>query len=146
MKARSHNSVSGEGGRTVYLATALGDLVVWNLRTTHSGNGLLLRFLRSLHLDPGRAASLPRSFMAKEERERVAIFFTLGLDDHHLQRYIAYLKTREYSVETWKAIKFDANDVQEAVKGKNLIVKEVWEEIKDETCLGMNKDYAPIPY
>jgi hypothetical protein len=146
VKARSHNSVSGEECRTVYLATRLGDLVVWNLRTTHSGNGLLLKFLRSLHLDPGRAAFLPRSFMAKEERERVAIFFTLGLDDHHLQRYIAYLKTREYMVEIWKATKFDTNDVQKAVRGKNLIVKEVWKEIEGESCLGMNKDYAPIPY
>jgi hypothetical protein len=99
-----------------------------------------------LHLDPARAASLPRSFMAKEEGERVGIFFTLGLDDHHLQRYIAYLKTREYMVEIWKTVRFDVNDVQEAVKGKNLIVKEVWEEIKRETCIGMNKDYAPIPY
>jgi hypothetical protein len=61
-------------------------------------------------------------------------------------RYIAYLKTREYMVEVWKAIKFEANDVQEAVKGKNLMVKEVWEEIKGETRLGLNKDYAPIPY
>jgi hypothetical protein len=146
VKARSHNSVSEKEGRTVYLATRLGDLVVWNLRTTHSGNGLLLRFFHSLHLDPRRALSFPRSFMEKEERERLAIFFTLGLDDHHLQRYIALLKTRKYMVENWKAIKFDANDVQEAVKGKSLIVREVWEEIKGETGLGMNKDYAPIPY
>jgi len=146
VKARSHNSVSGKECRTVYLPTRLGDLVLWNLRTTHSGNALLLRFCRSLHLDPVKAASLPHLFLAKEDGERAAIFFTLGLDDHHLQRYVAYLKTRAYMVEAWKVVKIHSKDVQEAVKGKNLIIKEVWNEIKGETCIGMNEDYAPIPY
>jgi hypothetical protein len=121
-------------------------MVVWNLRTSHSGNGLLLRFWRSYHLDPGRAARLPPSLMAKEERERLAVFFTLGLDDHHLKRYLEYLKTREYMVGLWKQINSNNIDVQQAVKGKNLIVREVWEEIKGQPHLGMNKDYAPIPY
>jgi hypothetical protein len=145
VKARSHNSVSVADCKTVYLGTSVGDLVVWNLRTTHSGNGYLLRLWRSLHLSPGTAALLPRSLVAKEERERVAIFFTLGLDDHHLQRYIAYLKSREYMIESWKASNYGP-DVWEAVQSKNLIVRNVWDEIKGETCLGINKDHAPIPY
>jgi hypothetical protein len=83
--------------------------------------------------------------VANPERERVAIFITFGLDDHHLKRYIPYLKTRQYMVEIWKSMKWD-DDVWEAVKCKNLTLRNVWQEIKGESGVGLNKGYAPIPY
>ncbi|HME71946.1 MAG TPA: phytanoyl-CoA dioxygenase family protein, partial [Myxococcota bacterium] len=43
--AGSHNSVSNPSGKRVNLRTRVGDLIVWNLRTDHTGAATLLRLL-----------------------------------------------------------------------------------------------------
>lgn len=141
----SHNLVSSEKGTNIYLRTHLGDLVVWNMRTSHSGNGRLLRIARWLYLEPRRADRLPRFLFSPTEGERIALFFSFGLDDQHLERYIKYLKTRTYMVESWRSSQY-SDQVRQAAQGKPVIVRDVWSEIKEESGLGLNESYAPIPY
>lgn len=145
VRAQSHNFISAQKGKNVYLATSPGDLVVWNLRTSHSGNGHVLKVMRGLHLDPRIADRLPRFLFSSTDRERVALFFTFGLDDQHLKRYITYLKTRAYMVSTWRNSEYN-DAVWHAITGKALIVKDVWKDIREEAELGMNEFYIPIPY
>lgn len=145
VRARSHTLVSSREGRSLYVRTKPGDLVVWNLRTTHSGNGLLLRWLPRLTVPPYIADRLPRGLFAGSECERIALFATFGIDDHHLVRYLAYLKTRAYAVATWRNSRYD-DQVWNAVRQKQIVVKDVGSAILHEPGLGTNESYTPIAY
>jgi hypothetical protein len=159
----SHNTTLLDGPRLVgqnrYMNTKLGDVIVWNMRATHSGTGFLLKFPHWLQLEPdggprlpysldfigrisqklrGRGTSLaklPNFLIAPQERERCIIFFTLGADGPHLDRYLAYLKTRKYMVDIWRNSLYD-NSTWEAAKHKNIVIRDIWKLIKHEAGSG----------
>ena len=141
----SHNVVSTLRGANVYLRTRVGDVVVWNLRTSHSGTGKLLRVLPDLHLPPRVADWLPGFLFAPSAAERVALFFTFGLPGPHLDRYLRYLTTRAYMVRIWRNSHYD-DGTRAALAGKPLILLDVWSQVQHEHDLGRNEDYAPISY
>tara|TARA_B100000676_G_scaffold306975_1_gene364368 strand:- start:1705 stop:2613 length:909 start_codon:yes stop_codon:yes gene_type:complete len=89
-------------GRTRYVPSGVGDLIVWNLRTTHAGMG---RYLRGPIRRPisERTQHLVPSFMqSKLADSRLAMFASFGLAGRHLDRYLRYLKTRTYMVDIWR--------------------------------------------
>lgn len=102
VRVRSHNHASRHRGRSVNLSTEPGDLVVWYLRTSHSGNAVRLKGLRGLSLHPRVEGLLPRWLRAPEELERIAMFCTFGRPDHHLDRYIDYQRTRTDMPPHWR--------------------------------------------
>lgn len=153
-------------GENRYMNTRIGDVIVWNMRATHSGTGFLLKFPRWLQLEPdcgprlpysldligrisqrlrGRGTSLaklPNFLIAPQQRERCIIFFTMGADGPHLNRYLAYLKTRKFMIDIWRNSFYD-NSVWEAAKDKNIVIRDVWKDIKHEVGLGCeNFDYG----
>ena len=162
----SHHSLSNPGGKRVNVRTRLGDLVVWNLRTDHAAGATMLRFLPWVYVEtrwkelwesrylatvvrPFRAR-IPLVLFANSGPERAALFFSLGREDAHMERYVSYLKMRAYAIEAWKNSEYGP-DVWEAVRGKNIKVIDVGAEIRrrlaaGDTSLGVNADYAPIPY
>ncbi len=155
----SHNTVKPER-RGINTRTRPGDLVVWNLRTHHAGNGVVLRLAPGLYIEPPTLAwsprylfplkkpfpmRIPRFLIAPEQRERVALFGTFGLEGEHLDRFLTGLRARTYAVEKWRASRYD-DAVWEAVEGKDLIVRNMPEEIKDLEGIGLSKDWAPLPY
>jgi hypothetical protein len=88
--------------------------------------------------------------IAGEGRERASIFFTLGLDDAHLKRNMAYLKSRAYAIEILRRSVYGP-DLWETVKGKNIKVIDVGAEVRQQlatgdTSLGVNIGHATIPY
>jgi hypothetical protein len=150
----------------VNVRSRVGDLVVWNLRTDHAGAATLLRFIPWLYverrnigawqprylvpIDRPVSMSIPRVLIADEEPKRVALFFTLGLDDAHRARYTAYLKTRMYAVDLWKQSQYSP-DVWESARGKSIKVIDMGAEVRrqlatGDTSLGENIEYAAIPY
>jgi hypothetical protein len=145
IRKKSHNVTNTHEGENIYLRTRPGDLVLWNLRTSHSGNGRLLRLFPGIQLSPERADRLPQILFAPSEGERAALFWAYGLEDHHLKRYISYLKTRTYMVENWRNSHYDYS-VWEAAAGKDLVIREMHAEIQGETGLGASAGYVPIPY
>ncbi|GEM_PF-809509 len=164
--AGSHNSVSNPSGKRVNLRTRVGDLIVWNLRTDHTGAATLLRLLPWVCAEQRQTSRwnsrylvrlnrpfpmiVPRFLLADDGPERAALFFSLGQEDAHLERYLSYMKTRTYAVEKWKNSEYGP-DVWDAVRGKNIKVIDVGEEIRrrlaeGDTSLGVSKGYAAIPY
>jgi hypothetical protein len=167
----SHNTTLLDGlprlvGQNRYMNTRIGDVIVWNMRATHSGSGFLLKFPRWLQLEPdcgprlpysldfigrlsqklhGRRTSLakiPNLLIAPQERERCIIFFTMGADGPHLNRYLAYLKTRKFMIDIWSNSLYDES-VWEAAKDKNIVIRDMRQEIKHEAGLGCeNFDYG----
>jgi hypothetical protein len=161
----SHNAVSSPLAKPRNVRTRVGDLVVWNLRTDHAGAATMLWALPRLYLEiypwarncrylmrvsrPFRVR-IPRVLFASEGTDRAAIFFTLGREDAHLERFVSYLKTRAYAVENWKNSAYDP-DVWEAVRGKRIRVMDVGEEVRrrlgeGDPSLGANVGHVPIPY
>lgn len=73
-----------------YVASRLGDVVAWNLRLLHSGNG-------------GRHLPLPG--------QRLAVFCTYGRPGTHLDRYVRYLVTRRFYSDVLRNSTFHAGEL-----------------------------------
>jgi hypothetical protein len=100
-------------GESVTPAVRAGDLVVFDLRTTHFGNTMQLRWgRRGVFLDrvwrlperwpkvTSRAAAsaavrwLPGVFMPEHGLDRVVLFAMYGADDAHTRRFFAWMRTQ----------------------------------------------------
>jgi hypothetical protein len=98
----SHNFVSRHRGRAVNVGTEAGDLVVWSLRTSHSGNVVRMKGLPGVALHPRIEGALPAWLRVPEERERIAMFCSFGRPDRHVDRYIEYQRARKDMPPHWR--------------------------------------------
>ena len=123
----SHERAPRSAGRSVYAHSRLGDLVVWNLRTTHRGMVDLLRWPR-VPLPRKLGKKLPSLLkLPRPEGERIGCFWSYGADGPHLDRMIEYLRHRSYAIERWRATKYDAETLERA-RRSGLIVRDFHEE------------------
>lgn len=149
LRQGSHRTVSVNEGRHVAARTRPGDLVVWNLRTTHSGGAHLLR--NGAALNPATLAAkivrrLPKGWLTMpEHRQRIGIFWTFGLAGSHLDRYIAYLKTRRYSVDRWQAAMYPQEALADAA-GKGVEVRQVRRELELDPPSRIHEEHVPLPF
>jgi len=113
-----------DGGRAQLVDSEAGDVVVWNMRTLHSGNAVRLRFwpsfaalaptghLRRLKLGEDM---IPEWMQLPLERERAALFMSYGVESPHLDRYVSqFLSEAEepgretivtrFGEEAWEAL------------------------------------------
>jgi hypothetical protein len=81
-------------GKAYNIPTQVGDVVMWSLRTTHSGNNVRCRLAPNVCLHPRLEAKLPPWLRVPEQQERFATFCTFGRPDHHLERYLNNLVAR----------------------------------------------------
>lgn len=142
----SHRWVSTTRGKTRYTATRLGDVVIWNLRTSHAANGVRLKFARGVGVEPWLVEHLPESWLLPTEGERVALFLTYGLDDEHLERFIAYSKTRAFMIDLWRASTNVSEQAWALLRSAPVSYRDVWSEIRNEANLGANVPHVDIPY
>ena len=107
----SNYTVDTTKGQPIFVPTQVGDMVLWSLRTTHSGFMTRLRLLPNLFIplsilskiSGADAYSLPKFLFRSLERDlRMALFASYGIQDKHLERYIKYLCLRQYAVQTWQ--------------------------------------------
>jgi hypothetical protein len=145
LRAKSHNTTDHSFGKNVYVRTRPGDLAVWSMRTTHSGNGALLKFPRWVFPEPTAIPGIPKWRIAKADGDRLAVFAALGLNDGHHDRYIEYMKTRTYMVNSFRASKYDDETLAAAAK-IGLSVRDIAKEIEGDESVGKNVKWEPIPY
>jgi len=98
----------------MFVDAQAGDLVVWELKTVHSGEVVRLRWLPQLPLSPRVQTWLPERMRAPEDDERIVLFMTFGREGPHLDRYIEYLKGRDYMQNAWARSRFGPDTLQEA--------------------------------
>ncbi len=84
-KAGSHEAADGAD---VFADTRAGDIVVWNMRTLHSGNARRMKLFNNLPLHVGLENRLPDFLFREQQGERVSLFFSYGLEGKHLDHYI----------------------------------------------------------
>jgi hypothetical protein len=145
LRHRSHNTPKLNVGKNIYVRTRVGDVAVWSLRTTHSGNGTLLKFPKSVAPLPHQHDKFPKWAIAGKDGDRIALFAALGLDDAHMSRYVDYLKTRKYMCDIWRRSRYDQAALA-AAEEAGLIVRNVPLEIADDPTVGQHVDYAALPY
>jgi hypothetical protein len=145
LRAKSHNTADHSYGENVYVRTRVGDVAVWSMRTTHSGNGVLLKFPRWVHPEPKDIPNIPKWRIAKADGDRVAVFAALGLDDAHHDRYVQYMKTRTYLVNSFRASHYDDETLELAAKA-GLNVRDIGKEIEGDDSVGKNEKWEPMPY
>jgi hypothetical protein len=145
VRRRSHLYATADKGWTHYTASGPGDVVIWNLRTSHGASGAILRMAPWLPVTPWLVRHIPEALIAPEEKERIALFITYGLDDIHLERYIRYIRTRKYVVDQWRDRRV-SSETMERLQAAPLIWRDAWAEIADASDLGVNETHIDLPY
>lgn len=84
-KAGSHQAADGAD---VFADTRAGDIVVWNMRTLHSGNARRMKLFTNIALHVGLENRLPDFLFREQQGERVSLFFSYGLKGKHLDHYL----------------------------------------------------------
>ncbi len=151
----SHNFVSTEKGRPLAVPTEVGDVVFWTLRMTHSGfairpkmaPGLFVpvTILNAIGKSQGGGYRLPMSiFRAMEHPDRMSMFATFGLDDHHMTRYLTYLKTREYAIKHWAASPNYTDEIRFLSQNKKVKIIEMQEEARQINASALNVSYKQL--
>jgi len=124
VRPRSHQACQGPHDPPLYLATSLGDLVVWNLRLYHTGQG-------GRHLPPS-------------PEPRMALFLTYGSPGPACDHYIAYLKTRAYQVEIWRNSHYRREDLIQGSQ-RGLLIRDMRRDLQGVPGLGAHPGYVPLP-
>lgn len=82
------NKLPYNKGKSVLADTKAGDVVVWDLRTFHSGNSVRLKFFSDTPLHRKLEDLLPSFFTLPEKIQRNSVFMVFGADNHHTRRHI----------------------------------------------------------
>lgn len=106
--------------KSVNLKTKAGDVVIWNLRTAHSGSAVRLKFLNNISFGPKIENIIFKylHFMVKDLRkERCVIFATFGAKGYQLENYMEEKSKHEglkiiFGNSNWdKEIKLEAKNL-----------------------------------
>lgn len=145
----SHNVPGLRGGEHVYADSQLGDVVIWNLRTNHSGSAVMLT-RGNRPLDPARLGTrllrrVPLGLLKRHPQTRVAVFMTFGAPGEHLERFIAYLKTREYAVAGWQASPL-TDEMRTLAESAGVQVRDMLREMRDHPPPYVSRAHRPLAY
>jgi len=117
LRHRSHLWANRFKGRPLNMRLKKGDILIWKLTTTHSGNTLLPRlFPWFSYLLPRLTTYLPKWLFRPYASQRVALFMSFGaLKSEHTKNYHRYLEQRS------DTIKFTpTEDAQKLAKNQNV--------------------------
>ncbi|MES2003049.1 MAG: phytanoyl-CoA dioxygenase family protein [Bacteroidota bacterium] len=88
----SHKAVKG---KRILINSKAGDVVIWNLRTLHSGNSVRMQFLPNLPLGCRIENILPQFLIKSQQTDRISVFMSFAKPSAHLERFIEkYMKTK----------------------------------------------------
>tara|TARA_R110002033_G_scaffold713_1_gene6253 strand:+ start:3687 stop:4496 length:810 start_codon:yes stop_codon:yes gene_type:complete len=85
----------GRGNKRKFIDSKAGDVVFWNLRIFHSGNGVRLKLFPNLVMGYRLENNMPKFLIKDSEQERISCFFSFANEGSHLDRYInKYMKVK----------------------------------------------------
>jgi hypothetical protein len=88
------NRISHHAGRAWDVSSEYGDLVMWSMRLTHSGNYKKLRLLPRLVLHPRLETLLPASLALPEQERRYFMSCAFARPGKHFDHYLNNMLTR----------------------------------------------------
>lgn len=100
LRIKSHLSANRFEGKPKNIRLKKGDILLWKLTMTHSGNTLLPRIFPDFsRILPRISTYLPRWLFKPYQTERVALFISFGaMKSLHTKNYIRYLECRADTV------------------------------------------------
>jgi hypothetical protein len=113
VRLASHNIPTHRKGRMLDVATHYGDLVMWNMRLTHSGNNKRARLFPGVSMHPRLEEIWPEALTRPEEHRRIGAFCSFSAPGQKTDRYIAALNARE---EVYKPYFQRARNITQAGK------------------------------
>jgi len=145
LRDKSHNLFPIASGRPFNVPIEKGDVALWYLKTTHSGNARLLRGFPKLIVNPKYYKFVPKFMFVPEKAERIGVFLTYGDKSASAQRFLNYLKSRQYGVSNWQNSNYDPEIVKTA-EAHGLYIQDVRPEVKDIKIESLNLNHKDIPY
>ena len=100
-------------GRIINAKAEPGDLVIWNLRTEHSGGAVIPKFFENLAFIPKIDKYIPNFLKLKEHQERMSIFYAFGKDSFELQEYVNFKKNNIHDREHRKSLSEDVKHLKD---------------------------------
>jgi hypothetical protein len=154
LRDRSHHTVDVNVGQSFAVPSEPGDVVAWSHRTTHSGYATRLRVLprvflplpvvARLALRDDRYVAPPALFRGLQYPERLAVFSSFGQRDHHYERYLRYLKTRQYFVRSIQASPLPP-EVLARAEAAGLDVEDLHRALEHVDVSTLHRDHVPLP-
>ena len=123
-------------GNSKYMATEVGDLLIWNLKLSHAGRGQYLKYFFKKPVSRSLSKIIPKLFLSKYNSNRFLVTGTFGLEGEHLQTYIQNLKTRKYMVNQWMNDSI-TNDNLEKIKSKGIKYYDMKKQVLDDLSKGL---------
>jgi hypothetical protein len=145
LRIGSHEMCNTTEGENLYVKTRPGDLAVWSMRITHSGNGMLLKDPAAPFPMPNEHGRFKPEEVAEADGDRIALFVHIGANDKHAERYCDYTKTRRYLVDAWRKRPYD-DEARRAAKDAGLVLRDMPAEVMNDPQAGLNELWQPIPY
>lgn len=112
VRVGSHRFVSHHRGKSINVPSGVGDVVLWYLTTSHSGNFVRLRGGPGVSLHPRLETLLPLPFRVPEPTTRMAVFCTFAASGVHFEHYLDYQAARDDVRLHWRR----CNGSREAVE------------------------------
>lgn len=122
LRDRSHLEPTAQKGTPFVVSNAPGDLLIWSLKTTHSGfaskPSVLPVFVpigvqSRLAFKGERFSPEPLFLPEPEKQTRPAFFLTYAKDGPSLRRYLRYLKTRTFAVKNWQQTHYTKSHIEQ---------------------------------
>lgn len=95
VRLASQNTASHLKGPIADISSTYGDLVLWSMRLTHSGNNRKLKSFLRLPLHPRLEAIAPRALILPEQLRRISAFCAFGRPGSHADHYIKNMNRRD---------------------------------------------------
>lgn len=89
------NKISHHAGKSVDVLSEYGDMVIWTMRLTHSGNYKKLKFLPGLSLHPRIEGYLPDWLTVPEQLRRYFMSCAFARPGAHFDHYIRNMLARD---------------------------------------------------
>lgn len=133
----SHRNAALDTGKAVYLNTRLGDIAIFDVRSTHRGQMVsapvrlakratgwlqIVARLAITQLPGSMNTSLKRAYIALD-RERMGIFFTFGLPNHYTYAFSA-ANMRRQMVDAASTTPFISQSLRQALEENEVLLAE----------------------
>lgn len=117
IKKGSHKQPSGD---ILFVDNEEGDVVVWSLKTVHSGNAVRLKWFPNYSINTAGKEDIVPSFLKKDQqKERISLFMTFGVRSSHLDYYIKeYMMKRQNILEHLKSSRVEDGALKMAADKK----------------------------
>lgn len=107
-------------GEVVNARSEIGDVVIWNLRTDHSGGAVLLKDAPDKALLPSEDEKVPDEKKLPEHETRMAIFSAFAAPSDATEAYTLDRVNNPAYKEHWKASHFDDPGIQALAKKRGI--------------------------